>query len=319
MSKYDWNFAFSESFLEMQKRLEQIQFPSAALAISEAWEAAVSKYDFSSFSAAWEHSAAVSKSLADLNASIESLSGLMGAISAMQSIEMPSIATSVLPLIDTSALDALKDTMATAAMTVALEKTDWSWLSEVFTEEGDENTEVSETVIEKEVDPEIRDQLAADITEVLSEPESMHITSKDKYLEWAKKSPEHALQFLSALFMLVQTICMMIQLGVSAWEARPVKDSQVYQEPASTSNVVYNLTVENNVTVVGNVPYYYEVEIVNPKTGELVKGYVYKGNITTEEADETEAGEVENTDEDEATEASETIPDATANPTEPID
>lgn len=36
---------------------------------------------------------------------------------------------------------------------------------------------------------------------------------------------------------------------VSAWQAYPVKDSRVYQELVSSSNVVYNLTVENTVTV----------------------------------------------------------------------
>ena len=91
----------------------------------------------------------------------------------------------------------------------------------------------------------------------------------------------------------------------------------MYEEPTATSSVVYNLTVENNVTVIGDAPYFYEVEFVNPENGEPMIGYVYKGNLVADESEETVTQEevpeaTENQEEaTEATENPETLPVAT--------
>ena len=70
----------------------------------------------------------------------------------------------------------------------------------------------------------------------------------------------------------------------------------MYEEPTSTSNVVNNISVEQNVTIIGDAPYFYEVEFVDPETGETVTGYIYKGNLVindqkelTTESEETDA------------------------------
>ena len=223
------------------------------------------------------------------------------AVNAMHTLKMSSVAASVIPLIDTSAYATLVDT---AGIKSVLSGIDWSWLSEVHLEDYTENTDVPAMPKADEMDPEIRAEIAADIAEVIAEPETMHITSKKKFMEWIKESPEHALAFLSALLVFIQTICMV----VSTWQARPVKDSQVYQEPVSSSNVVYNLTVENTVTVIGDVPYYYEVEFINPETGESLIGYIYKGNLAAEESEDVDIPDEEAP---EATEIPETIPDTT--------
>ena len=265
MNKYGWNITLPESVLKTQEILNGLVTP--ALVISEAWKNAIPHYDFSGVQAA-------------MNAYVKNLE-----IISTQVSQMSSVAKSVLPLIDTSVYASLVDT---AAIKAALTSVDWSWLSEVYSTDDDENIDDPAMLEEKELDPEIRAEMAADITEVLAEPESMHITSRNKYIEWVKKSPENAIQFLALLFAFIQTICMMVQ----TWQGRPVKDSQVYQEPVSTSNVVYNLTVENNITVVGDAPYYYEVEFVNPETGEPVTGYVYKANITAADTEGSENTEV---------------------------
>ena len=84
-------------------------------------------------------------------------------------------------------------------------------------------------------------------------------------------------------------------LGSSARYATANKDARVYEEPTSTSNVVYNISVAQNVTIVGDAPYFYEVEFPDPETGETVTGYIYKGNLViidqeepTTEPEETE-------------------------------
>ena len=296
MSENRWNFTFPEPFLKVMEELNKVQLSASALAMSHAWKAAVPDYNFKGVASVLEQYASVTKSLSNVTLPTSSILGLTDVINAMHTVKMSSVAASVLPLIDTSVYAALVDT---AGIKSALNSIDWSWLSEVRLEDYTENTDIPEMPKEDELNLETRAEMAADIAEVISEPETMHITSKKKFMEWIKESPEHALTFLTALLVFIQTICMV----VSTWQARPVKNSQVYQEPVSTSNVVYNLTVENTVTVIGDVPYYYEVEFINPETGESIIGYVYKGNLATEET------EVHEEEEPEVTEILETIPD----------
>ena len=298
MSENKWNFTFPESFLKVMEELNKVQLSTSALAVSQAWKAAVPDYNFKGIASALEQYASATKSLSNVTLPTSSILGLTDVINAMHTVKMTSVAASVLPLIDTSAYATLVDT---AGIKSALSGIDWSWLSEVHLEDYTENADIPAMPKEDELDPETRAEIAADIAEVIAEPETMQITSKKKFMEWVKESPEHALAFLTTLLVFIQTICMV----VSTWQARPVKDSQVYQEPVSSSNVVYNLTVENTVTVIGNVPYYYEVEFINPETGESIIGYVYKGNLATEKT------EVHEEKEPEVTEILETIPDTT--------
>lgn len=308
MSKYDWNFnlpdwnfTLPESVFKTQEILNGLA--ASALAMSDAWKAAIPHYDFSGAYAA-------------LTAYLDNYESI-----SKQASQMSSLAKSVLPLIDTSVFDTIRETTAAAK---ALQDVDWGWVvnayAEAFGDRDGGEQESLENIAEESLTPEIRAEMAADITQVLSEPESMHITSRNKYLEWIKKSPEHALQFLGMLIALIGLFLQALSVGLQVREACLTKDSHVYEQPSSTSSVVYNLTIENNVTVIGDEPYYYEIEFVNPETGEVVTGYVYKGNVTVEEPEETVTQEeAEDTAEGEATEESEAIPDATANPTEPTD
>lgn len=301
MSENEWNFSIPESFSKVMEELNRVQLSASALSMSQAWKAAVPDYNFKGIASALEQYANATKGLSDMTLPTSSILGLTDVINAMHTVKMPSVAASVLPLIDTSAYAALVDT---AGIKSALSSIDWSWLSEVHLGDYSENTDTPAMPEEKKMDSEVCAEIAADITEVIAEPETMHITSKKKFMEWVKESPEHALAFLTALLVFIQTICMV----VSTWQARPVKDSQVYQEPVSSSNVVYNLTVENTVTVIGDVPYYYEVEFVNPETGESMIGYIYKGNLAAEEPEDVEIQEEEAS---KVTEIPETIPDTT--------
>ena len=47
-------------------------------------------------------------------------------------------------------------------------------------------------------------------------------------------------------------------------------------------NVVINIDVDQNITIVNEVPYYYEIVYTDPETGDEIKGYVYKANVAIE-------------------------------------
>lgn len=309
MKESEWNFTFPEPFLETLKELNKIQLASSALAISQAWKAAVPDYKLNGVYAALNEIVAShrewSKSVLPTNSLVET----MKAVYPTLKVDLPNVTQSILSQIDTSALAALRESASMAA----LAKADWSWLSEVYTEEEeDEDESVLDSVTDSSVTPEIRAEIAADITQVLSNPETMHIDSQSKYLQWKERNPGFAAFFIEILLPILLLIA---DWGFSSWQARTVKDSHVYEEPTSTSSIVYNVTVENNVTIIGDVPYYYKVEFVNPETGELVTGYIYKGNVEAEEPDETEVQEQAT----EATDESESTPDTTESQIEPTE
>lgn len=301
MKENNWNFTFSESFLKTMKELNKVQLPASAIAMSQAWRTAVPKYELNGAYTALNEIVASHKAWSEAVFPAHSFSAMVAAMSPTVKVDVSSIAQSVMGQMNTSALIALRESASRAVLAA-----DWSWLSEVHCQEAEDE---AETVSEDMITPEIRSEIAEDITQILSDPEHMETVSQSKYLQWKERNPGLAAFFLDILYPF---LLMLIPLLVSIWTARPIKDSKVYEKPTSTSNVVCNLTIENNVTVVGDMPYYYEIEFAHPETGEMVTGYIYKGNVAAEESEETEAQVEETT----AVEESEPIPDVTAAQTE---
>lgn len=311
MKEKNWDFTFPDPFLKSMEKLNKIQLSASAMAMSDAWKAAVPSIKIDGAYTALNELIARQKEWEKLVIPTTAFSALAKDVLPVVKFDTSAFARSVLEQIDTSALTALQKSVSVGALVGK----DWSWLDDEYVEDTDNDNQ--ETPV-REVSPEIRSQIAADISDVLSDPENMHTSSRNKYLDWVRERPENAMLFWQTLCQIIQTLFIVLTFAVTTWPARAVKDSQVYEEPKSTSNVVYNLTVENNVTVIGDVPYYYEVEFVNPETGEQMIGYVYKANLAAEEPEETEAQEVEEVAEaeTEATEESEATAEATEPPTE---
>ena len=286
MNKYSWGFTLPESVFKTQATLNGLA--ASALAMSDAWKAAVPHYDFSGAYAA-------------LNAYLDNYESI-----SRQMAQMSSLAKSILPLIDTSVFDTLK---YASTATKALHDVDWGWVvnayAKAFEDKKSADQEAPVTPTEESLTPEMRAEIAADITEVLSNPEEMQAVSQSKYLQWKERNPGFAAFFIELLWPFLLVV---LQIAASIWLARPVKDAQVYEEPTSTSNVVYNVTVENNITVIGDAPYFYKVEFPDPETGELVTGYIYKANLAEVVPDATEN-----------TETTETSPETTEHQTEPTE
>ena len=305
----DWNFIYSESFSKTMEMLRKVQLPASALAMSDAWKLAVPTFKIDGAYAALGEIAARHKEWQNLIVQTDSLAAVAQSVLAATRVDTINLAASALELIDTSTLASLRNT---ASMAAALAKADWSWLSQVYAE-GAEMKKISAPATTAVTD-EIRAEMAEDIKQIVSDPEAMSVASKSKYLEWKARNPGLAAFFIEILFPI---LLLFADWGNNYWQARTTTDARVYEEPAATSNVVYNITVENNVTVIGDVPYYYEVEFINPETGEPMIGYVYKGNLVADESEETAAQEevpevTENREEaPEATELPETVPVAT--------
>ena len=66
---------------------------------------------------------------------------------------------------------------------------------------------------------------------------------------------------------------------------RTLSPDNAYEEPNSSSQIVYHIELNQNV-VVGDVPYYYEVEIQDESSGCRYAGYVSKRSISLMESEE---------------------------------
>lgn len=297
MSKYGWDYPIPESVLKTQATLSKLA--ASALAMSDAWKAGIPNYDFIG-----AHSA-----LSTYLANYERI--------AKQAAQISSIVESVLPLIGASAFDTLKNTSTTAKV---LQDVDWGRVvnayAEIFGGDQDDEHEASDNIAEEVLTPEIRAEIAADAAEVLFDPKQIHTVSQSKYRLWKERHPVLADIYMQVVLVLMASLIFWgIQSGVGAIKALVTKDSRVYDEPSSKSNTVVNITVDQSVTIIGEVPYYYEVEYTDPETGELVTGYIYKANIATDEQSEEDRSECEPL----PTEGSETIPNEIVSETEPTE
>lgn len=298
MSENKWDFTFPESFLKVMEELNKVQLSASDLAMSQAWKAAVPKYELSGVHAALNEILARQKEWKRIVSQASSFSVM---------------AKSMIPIleqIDTSVLTALRESASMAA----LAKPDWTWLSEVYSEweptEADELEDIPEHTAEEIVTPEICAQIESDISEMLSSPDQAQETFQRRYAKWKAEKP-----FLADLYMLIllPILVWFLCKGGDAVIGRLSQDANIYNEPSANSMLVVNISGDQNVTIIGDMTGYYEIEFVNPETGELSTGYIDKGDVVTEAQNETEASE-------EATEAtgeSEMTPDVTEHQAEP--
>ncbi len=59
----------------------------------------------------------------------------------------------------------------------------------------------------------------------------------------------------------------------------PIMSLLFRDAPDSTSNIVYQITQEQNIYIIDEVPYYYHVHTTDPYTNELIEGYISKKSL----------------------------------------
>ncbi len=130
-----------------------------------------------------------------------------------------------------------------------------------------------------EISAETAQTFQEEITEVFADQQNWQQKLMTMCLKYQETNPILAWAF--------RYILVGILVGVAAsYIMQMASNSKVRELPTSTSNVIYQVTEESNIIVIGDVPYYYEVEFENPETGEAVRGYVSKRSISALEKQE---------------------------------
>ncbi len=274
--KYTMGFELPDGLLRMEKILAKLDYSIPVLNITSALENAVAQVDIGGISRALIDYTAISDSYAALMADHTALLSIVDQFKDIPVARIAGVAEAILPTIDLSYLSAAREATALAALV----KNDWSWISKAYRELNpivDDEEFFDPETEEGIVTPEVKTELAADIQEVLVAPE----LSKPKYLVWKERHPLLADIFLTLILSIISGVAS--GLIVYAITAASAKNAKVYEEPSSSSNIVYNVTVNQDITIIREVPYYYEVEIVDPETGETKTGYIYKANVTVDE------------------------------------
>ena len=280
---------FSIPVLEISNALERVmpvanfEGISAVLEVSKRFDAIVPKCNIDGVTAALANLSAIMDRYADMGFSEQIFQGLAAAMKALPEVRIPNLSENILARIDAEFHEFSIDHLNKSHVSVSLKCTsdDKEVVISAIDENNNTNNSASEGV---RIAEDTREELASDIEQVLTNPKRAQAVSESKYLKWKERHPILADLFLSVVLgIITNLIWAILSTGFSAMTAYASKDAKVYDEPSADSSVVYNITVEQNVTIIGEARYYYEIEVPDTVTEDTIVGYVYKGNLTIAE------------------------------------
>lgn len=143
---------------------------------------------------------------------------------------------------------------------------DNSILTRILTE-----SEIEEAT--QELSPEDTQAMADDVNEIFSDPQNWEQKLQIKAIAWQQKHPVLAFVFISIILPFI------ISCFSPCNPAKAVKSAPVYEEPTSSSKIIVRVTPEQEIIVIGDAPYYFEIETSDLKNGKKYVGYIYKAVV----------------------------------------
>lgn len=129
---------------------------------------------------------------------------------------------------------------------------------------------------------------------VVAEVEDVLLSGKNWEQCFAEKIKNFS-QTHPVIAWVLEKIFLAILLGiitnmVSSAIGQALFPANVYEEPRSSSPIVCRIELNQNVVIVGDVPYFYEVEIQNESPEHRYIGYVSKRSISLMESERESTG-----------------------------
>ena len=147
---------------------------------------------------------------------------------------------------------------------------------------------------------------ATDVSEearVLSEDEQKIVTEEVEEIllsgkNWEQRFAERIKEFSQThpvIAWVLEKIFFAILISVAAnivYSAvgQALSSAKVYEDPSPSSQVIYHMELNQNVIIVGKVPYYYEVVINDEASENCYTGYVSKRSISLIQSEEESTG-----------------------------
>lgn len=265
MSKKSWEFELSESFFDKQRFWENISHSLDTLnEISQKFS--FPENLFGEYTAVSSYQTILSD-ICSNNAYEKLIKSMTAMQSVLDDIQLP---TSL------DMTSTIERTLLNIEASWKIPSIDWDWVAKTLKNYDFESAEAEDVL-----NDEIRVELNESVQEVLSAEDSQK-NIEQQYGEWKEKHPLLADIFLAIIGCILGCI---IDLITNCSPAATTKNSKVYESPSSNSNIVTNINVNQNITVINEVPYYYETVFIDSKTGEEIKGFIYKPNVTIHEVE----------------------------------
>lgn len=181
---------------------------------------------------------------------------------------------------------------------------DWQWLADLQTKYDGVQTSTIEEIAPQITEEETK-QFCEDFNEVVESAKHGVAVVEGKFKELNEKYP-----------LLVQIILMFLSIILSQFFSQPAittTNSNIYLAPVSNSKIVYQTTINQTINIIGDAPYYYNVQLIDSQTGDEYQGYIYKKNVSVDSPtieDDTASNETPPSVNDEI-ESSQTEDDAT--------
>ena len=113
------------------------------------------------------------------------------------------------------------------------------------------------------------------VNEILAEPENW-----EQVLEKTLQSAQNRHPILAKAIKWLLSVILAIVLSIAANAIYDViKAVKLREAPSTNSPVVVTITPIQRVSVIGEAPYYFEIEYTDPETGETYTGWVSKRSV----------------------------------------
>ncbi len=118
--------------------------------------------------------------------------------------------------------------------------------------------------------------IADEVSSILSSEKNWEQRLMDSVAKLKKTHPVLA----SILYHIIVTILLGIMVNLIAMAiGQAVTPAKVYEKPRTTSPVIYHLEPLQQVKIIGEEPYYFQIELTDNNTQETMVGFVSKRSI----------------------------------------
>lgn len=129
--------------------------------------------------------------------------------------------------------------------------------------------------------------VANEVEEILLSGKNWEQRFAERIKEFSQTHPVIAWVLEKIFFAILISVAANIVYSAVGQALFPAK---VYEDPSPSSQVIYHMELNQNVIIVGEVPYYYEVVINDESSENCYTGYVSKRSICLTETDDNATG-----------------------------
>lgn len=149
------------------------------------------------------------------------------------------------------------------------------------------NTVVADDVVQidlpSELSAEDKQLLADEVSAALAPQKNWERRLKDRMAKFQENHPVLApLLFGIILNLLTDAICLLFSTAIG----QVCTPAKVYEKPQTTSQVVYHLEPLQEVKIIGEQPYYFQIELTDNDTGDTLIGFVSKRSLKVADTEE---------------------------------